>query len=528
MQNGLLCIVLHTHLPFVRHPEYADSFEEHWLFEAITETYMPLIKTFTDLVNDGIDFRLTMSVSPTLSSMLTDHYLQERYMLYIERLIELAEKETHRTRNDSRFNVLACMYLQRFTESRRLFEETYKRDLLAPLKQLQELGKLELITCSATHCFFPVLESVPKAIEAQLSVGCDSYSSNFQVAPQGIWSGECGYFPGLERFFERAGLRYSFVDTHGVLNADHRPRYGVYAPLYCPNGVAMFGRDPDSSKSVWSAHEGYPGDFVYRDFYRDIGYDLDADYLKPHMHESGNRVATGIKYYRITGKTDDKQPYNPRRALGQAAIHAKDFLAKRIEQINRIGAVMDRPPLLVTPFDTELFGHWWYEGVDWLNFLLRSIHLTQDAIKLITPTEYLNLFPDNQIATPCFSSWGSKGYASVWLEGSNDWIYRHVHKSVERMIELATTHNSAEGVLRRALNQCAREILLAQASDWAFIMTTNTVVEYAKKRVQTHVARFTKLYNMIASGEIDKVYLRKIAYTDNLFPNIDYSLFAEG
>src|SRR5262249_46188806 len=254
-----------------------------------------------------------------------------------------------------------------------------------------------------------------------------------------------------------------------------------------------------------SAIEGYPGDYQYRDFYRDVGFDLDYEYLKPHLHDNGLRSFLGIKYYKITGRTDHKLPYDPKAALEKAAEHAGNFMFNREKQVEWLSGSMDgRPSLIVAPYDAELFGHWWYEGPDWINFLLRKVCYDQQTIKMITVPEYLAKYPRQQVSQPSFSSWGHKGYAEVWLEGANDWIYRHLHECADRMIELARANPNPSPLGRRALNQAARELLLAQASDWAFIMKTGTMVEYAVKRTYTHVLNFNHLYEQIRHHSIDE------------------------
>ena len=183
--------------------------------------------------------------------------------------------------------------------------------------------------------------------------------------------------------------------------------------------------------------------------------------------------------------------------------------------------------MIVSPYDAELFGHWWYEGPAWLNFLMRKIYHDQQTIKLITPSEYLDKFPRNQVLTPSMSSWGYKGYSEVWLEGSNDWVYRHLHKAADRMVELANLYPNTNGNLSRALNQAARELLLAQSSDWAFILKTGTCVPYAIKRLKDHIERFTRLYENIQANSLDIPYLQDLEYRDNIFPDLDYRLYSE-
>jgi 1,4-alpha-glucan branching enzyme len=528
MSQGYLSLVLHAHLPFVRHPEHEDFLEEDWFYEAVTETYLPLLSIFEGLANDGVDWRLTMSLSPTLLSMLLDPLLQNRYLQHLDKLIELSQREIERTSWQPEFRELARMYHHRFWEAREAFSNRYQRNLVNGFKKFQDLGKLEIITVAGTHCFLPLQEVYANAVRAQVRVAVDQYQRLFNRPPRGIWLPECGYQPGHDEILKEAGLRYFIVDTHGILHATPRPKYGVFAPVYCKSGVAAFGRDMESSKAVWSANEGYPGDFNYREFYRDIGFDLDYEYIRPYIHHDGTRINTGIKYFRITGNVDlaYKQPYNRQWALDRAAEQAGNFMFNRAKQIEFLHDYLDKKPIILSPYDAELFGHWWYEGPEWLNFLFRKVHHDQKTIKLITPSEYLNENPKNQVVTPSLSSWGWKGYAEVWLEGSNDWMYRYLHKAAERMVELTHEHPRADGLARRALNQAARELMLAQSSDWAFILKTGTHVPYAYKRFKDHIERFTRCYEMIKSGGLDETYLAEIESKDNIFPEIDYRVYA--
>ncbi|RKY35909.1 MAG: DUF1957 domain-containing protein [Candidatus Omnitrophota bacterium] len=522
MEKGYLCIVLHGHLPYVRHPEHEDFLEEEWLYEAITETYIPLLSIFEKLIEDNIDFRITMGVSPPLIAMLTDPLLQSRYVRHIEKLIELASLEVERTRWQPDFHKLALMYLSKFNFARHYFVDKYKLNLIQAFKNIQDAGKLEIITCGATHGFFPLMDVCKDSVRAQVRVAVSQYKKYFNRQPRGIWLPECAYNPGDDNILRESQLRFFFVDTHGILHGTPRPKYGVFAPVYCKSGVACFGRDLESSKQVWSANEGYPGDYFYRDFYRDIGFDLDFDYIKPYIHKDGIRKNTGIKYYRITGKTNQKQPYNLDIAQDKAAVHAGNFLFNRGKQVEYVNGLIGRAPIIVSPYDAELFGHWWYEGPDWLNYLIRKIACDQNTIKMITPSEYLEKYPRNQVITPSMSSWGWKGYAEYWLEGSNDWIYRHLHKASERMSELVVLYPGARGLALRALNQALRELLLAQSSDWAFIMTTDTHVQYAVERTKNHLINFTKLYNQVKESNINEQWLSGIEAKNNIFPEIDY------
>ncbi len=519
-------MVLHAHLPFVRHPEHEDFLEERWLYEAITDTYIPLIHLYDQLLAERIPFRITMSITPTLASMLQDELLQTRYLKHINRLIELAEKEVDRTKNDPAFHGLAQMYRRKFYKIRETFERAYGRDLTQAFRKFQDAGCLEIMTCAATHGYLPLMLPVQASVRAQIATACAHYEKVFGRRPSGIWLPECGYYPGYDKILHEQGIRYFFVDAHGVLYADPRPKHGIYAPIRTPAGVYAFGRDIESSKQVWSAAEGYPGDYNYREYYRDIGFDLDYEYIRPYIHPDGFRINTGIKYYRITNKTNHKESYQPDKALRSASGHAGNFMFNREKQVEHLCDKFGFSPVVVAPYDAELFGHWWYEGPDFLNFLIRKVIFDSPSLELITAPEYFGQKSRLQPSDPSYSSWGYKGYSEVWLEGSNDWIYRHLHHASAQMQELARDFTHPNEIQRRALNQAARELLLAESSDWAFIMKTGTMVAYAVYRTREHILRFLRLHDELRQGKIDASRLSEIERQDNLFPDIHYRIYA--
>ncbi|MDM7915709.1 MAG: glycoside hydrolase family 57 protein [Candidatus Eisenbacteria bacterium] len=530
MEKGYLSLVLHAHLPYVRHPEFEHFLEESWLYEAITETYVPLIRMMERLTNEGVHFRYALSISPPLAGMLSDPLLQGRFLRHIEELVELSEKEIERTRWLPEFQPLAQEYNRIFRETREIFADRYGSNLLTAFRRFQDAGVLEIITVGATHGFFPLMLGNRNWWRGQVLLAKQDYERCFGRPPRGIWLPECGYEPGVEEVLKEAGIRYFFLDTHGILHATPRPKFGVFAPVVTKSGVAAFGRDLESSKSVWSSKEGYPGDSLYREFYRDIGWDLDYEYVKPYLHGDGKRRNLGIKYFRITGPGDHKEPYNFAWAKERAAEHAGNFMFNRERQSEYLFQLLGRPPIIVSPYDAELFGHWWYEGPLWIEYLFRKIAFDQKVIATITPSEYLDRFPIQQIATPSGSSWGYKGYAEVWLNGSNDWIYPHLHAAAERMVELANRYrdrSSLDPLYARALSQAARELLLAQSSDWAFIMKTGTMVSYAVQRTKEHIANFNKIYNDIHSGRIDEWWLSAVEQKNNIFPDLDYTVYAD-
>ncbi len=526
--TGYLALVLHAHLPYVRHPEYEEFLEEDWLYEAITETYIPLLQVLTGLVADGVPFQLTMSLTPTLCHMLRDPLLLERYERYLERSIALAQQEVVRTRGHGAVEEIARFYQHRLTECRRDFVETWGRDLIAAFAALQDRGVIEIITCAATHGFLPLMENFPEAMRAQILIARDDYRATFGRDPRGIWLPECAFVASLDQILAEANLRWFVIDAHGVMFGNPRPRYAIYTPVFTPAGPAAFGRDRDSSRQVWSAEEGYPGDPAYRDFYRDIGFDLSLEYLAAYLPADGTRRFTGLKYYRITGRGPDKDLYHRGWALAAADSHAGHFMGARAAQIQHLRDSMNVPPIVVSPFDAELFGHWWFEGPEFLNLFIRKAVYDQHAFQLTTPSAYLEAHDTQQLLVPSASSWGHKGYWEVWLDESNSWIYPHLHMAAKRMADMARlwAKEKPSPVAERALRQMARELLLAQASDWAFLMKTGTARNYATKRTKDHILRFTRLFDQVRANDIDVAFLENCEWRDNLFPQIDWRYYA--
>ncbi|MDX2232737.1 MAG: glycoside hydrolase family 57 protein [Leptolyngbyaceae cyanobacterium bins.349] len=526
MSIGYLALVLHAHLPFVRHPESDYVLEEEWLFEAITETYIPLIQSFEGLRRDGVNFKLTMSLTPPLVSMLLDPLLQERYDEHLAKLEELAEMEVERHFHNGHLKYLAEHHAKEFNGVRQTWEK-YGGNLVKAFKQFFDSNNLEIITCGATHGYLPLMKMYPQAVWAQIQVACEHYEQTFGRAPNGIWLPECAYYEGLERMLADAGLRYFLTDGHGILYGRPRPRFGTYAPVFTSPGVAAFGRDHESSQQVWSSEVGYPGAAEYREFYRDLGWDAEYEYIKPYIMPNGQRKNVGIKYHKITGRglgLADKELYDPYWAREKAAEHAGNFMFNRVQQVEHLYGIMQRKPIIVSPYDAELFGHWWYEGPWFLDFLFRKTWFDQSTYEMTHLADYLQAHPTQQVINPAQSSWGYKGFHEYWLNETNSWIYPHLHKAAERMIELSK-RTAIDELETRALNQAARELLLAQSSDWAFIMRTGTMVPYAVRRTRSHLMRFHKLYEDVLAEKIDAGWLEKVEAIDNIFPNINYKVY---
>ena len=513
---GSLAFILHAHLPFVRHPEHEAFLEERWLFEAITETYIPLLSMMQRLLHDGVRFKLTMSVTPSLCAMLGDELLQQRYTSHLDALIAFCEDEIKRHRKHPQLGKLAKFYRDNLTASRRWFVDECQSDLLKVFASLRSDGVLELIGCAATHGLLPLLcEQAPETARAQLLIGRDIFKETFGDEPFGWWLPECAYSAKLNPLLQEANVRWFTLDAHGIMYADPRPRRAVYAPYYTPAGPAAFARDPESSRQVWSAHDGYPGDSAYREFYRDATIEGDE------KSGESKKPSSGVKYFRITGSTEEKDYYDPEAAAETAVRHASHFIGERERQARQLGDE-SFDPIIVAPFDAELFGHWWFEGPRFLEQCLR-LAASSDSLSLKTPSEFLISHPTQQVLQPAASSWGEKGHFGVWLDPLNAWIYPLLHAAGYKMIASAREYQANDrAIVDRFLKQMARELLLAQSSDWAFLIKNGTARDYATARTRDHLARFDRLNRELEQGASDETFLCDCEWRDNLFPNVNW------
>jgi 1,4-alpha-glucan branching enzyme len=527
MAIGYVALLLHAHLPFVRHPEHPTFLEERWLFEANTESYLPLILALERLEAEAIPFRLTLSLSPTLMAMLDDPLLRRRYQGYLEGALALAEREVARSTGEPD-HLVAHFHRHQIGRVARLYARL-SQDILAGFARLERAGYLDLITCAATHGFLPLLSSQPETVRAQVQVAVRSFEQRFGHGPGGFWLPECGYFPGVDQILREAGVAYSFVERHALTDARPEAPRGTYAHAWTPHGVALFGRDAHTSHQVWSAEEGYPGHPSYREFYRDIGFERAPDYLGSLAGPEGVKTFSGFKYHRITGQGDQKELYDRGMAEQTAARHAAQFVHERYKQVVKLQERLPAgpPPLIVAPYDAELVGHWWFEGPDFLEQIARR-GARQESVQFTTPGDYLAAYPEGQgVLEPSLSSWGFEGYADFWCNDANHWVYRHLHGAGRRMVNLARQFTDPSVPLRRALDQAARELLLAQASAWSFIMRTGTAADYARRRFESHVGRFTRIADALERKTVpDPIWLAQVGTADNIFPDLHYGVYA--
>ncbi len=519
-----LNLILQAHLPYVRHLEYPKFLEENWLFESLNETYIPLLRMLERLDRDGVDFKLSICFSPTLSTMLTDPALQERFVDYMNGRIELGRKEKKRTESEEKqCYEMAVHYLEEAERNLARFEEL-ERNILTGYRALHEKNRIELLTTAATHAYLPLYKDYPAAVNAQIAMGLRTHERIFGESARGFWLPDCGYYPELDRMLTANGVSWCQLASHSVITAKDKSVYSGYKPVELPSGLYGFVRDWSVTSLVWSSVSGYPCDSDYRDFYRDIGYYLPLDYVRPYIHEPEIRVFTGYKYHAITGKTEDKAYYSRHKAMEKVALHVDNFLYNVKRRGFAISSAGITDPVFNLCFDAELFGHRWYEGIEFLEGVMRSADKS-DEFLFTTPTSVILENGPTEKLRLNESSWGSGGYSDIWLDGSNAWIYRHIFKAIERMEELTRRFPDQGSLKGRFLNQASRELLLAMSSDWPCIMHDGTSVSYAEKRLRNHLGSFNVVYSAMSRNTVNTEWLINAEKSSEIFPDIDYHLF---
>ncbi len=526
MAESSLIFVLDAQLPFVRHPESPDCVEEAVFFNAISSTYLPLLRSCTALETEGIPFRLAIAFSPALCEMFADPLLQSRYVDTLDRSIEFALSELDRCADSQANRELVKAHLDQLQLNRRDFVEIYEKNILRKFDYFASRGYLEILATAATACFFPLYADIPEAINAQIETGLVTYRKHFTTSPAGFWLPALGFTPGLENILKAYGFQYTIVEGHGLLFASPPAEHGIFGPSWCPNGFIAYGRSRAAEQTITSAENGYMYRPEFLDTDRDIGFELDEKALLPLFDVARGRRITGFQYHAWGSGVRAEQPfYSISAAHAQLVECAADFLESRGGQLVKASQALEGAPVsLVCAFPAALLGQQWFEGVLWLETLYRQAALRTDiTFATFNPPK---LPPANaQRTVPFFSSWLPDGYADEMLTNANDWMYPYIRKATLRMIDLAERFPDDTGLKERALNMAAREILLAQSSDWPLLMREGSDIEYGRRRFEESVRAFTVVYESLGSNFISTEWLTGMEKIHNLFQDINYRVF---
>jgi len=542
-------LTLHSHLPYVlnhgRWPHGSD-----WITEAAIDTYLPLIEALRALDQEGVRAPVTIGFTPVLANHLASDAFRRELELYFEQRLQHCDEAPASLQETGETHLIPLVdyWRERLTRLRALFQ-SIDGDIIGVFRDLETRGRLEIIGSAATHAFLPLLAR-DESIQLQLDVGQREHKRLFGRAPRGCWVPECAYRPrgpwkplpnapdvgvrpGIEEYLADAGFRYFFADAHMARAGSPLGLYGqvvanelehVASPdahwettrtpfrayrvtsAYTPQTLAAFVRDPESSAQVWSRHQGYPGDGRYLEFHK-------------------IRWPGGLKLWRVTGNSVDlgqKEPYDPPTASAIASAHGAHFASL----LATIGAAhpVHRRGVVVAPFDTELFGHWWYEGPQFLANVYRALR-AHAVVKPATASEHLAVNPARTGLRLGTGSWGANGDYSMWLNSQTAWTWPRIWQLEEQFWTMAREAIEFPSAYD-ALAQAARELLLLQSSDWQFIISTGAVTDYAIRRFNGHADACDRLFGAIrdglTSGDLTNAtnLALELHTQDDLFPNV--------
>lgn len=555
---GAFTFVLHSHIPYVRMAGRWPHGEE-WVHEAACETYIPLLNAIYDLKRQALPAHLTIGLTPILVEQLSDGEVQDHFGDYLDDKIAAAKRDIPRFEKemDSHSKYLARFYTEFYEGIKRSFDETYQRDLVGAFRALQDDGIVDIMTCAATHGYLPLL-SKDSSIFGQIKVAVTAYERHFGRSPRAIWLPECAYRPayladdgklrpGLERFLGQLDLQVFFSETHtieggkpvGVAAGDAIGPYGeikrryvipmqaaippreasTFRPYYVSDtaaghdaerhsGVIVVGRDNRTGMQVWSADWGYPGDYDYREFHKKDGL-------------------SGMQYWRVTGSRVDlgyKDFYHPDWAAFKVGEHARHFAWLVADRLKQYHAETGDYGFIASNYDTELFGHWWFEGIEWIKQVLTLLAKDPD-VNLTAASDFIEQHPPKEVLHIPESSWGVGGTHWTWDNHDTHWMWGAIHAAEARMEALAGNFKRPNADAKAVLNMAARELLLLQSSDWPFLVTTGQAREYAIRRFTRHIERFESLAVSLEAERPDRRLADEFYVVDKIYPDIDYRWF---
>lgn len=517
MSKKSIAITINCQKPFIRHIDDDFSSQNIPLFNAISNTYLPLLNMFADLEAEGIPFKINLVIAPTLCEMLADPVIQQQYIEWLDKLIVLGNAEIQQLASEPEKKALAQEALNKVLQNKKDFQEVLNQDIISKFAYYGRRGNIEFIGTTATAIFMPHYSDLEEVISAQIETGLQIHKKFFGLAPEGFYLPYMAYYPGLEFILRSYGFGYTILDTHGLLFAEPQPENGIYAPARCYNSLAVFGADNEKISN-------YKSNPVYKNIEKDVGYEADSEFLSQHLGTNfSERVITGYSYY----QGDGSSLYNYKEAKKQIEIDAKDFLQSRAERLNKAEAINPEQDFsIVCTIDGETIGENWQEGILWLEEVLRQVYTSTE----VEVEQCSNLIMDNHFALqrikPYFSSRFGAGYGENLLEKSNDWMLRYIRKASERMIDLTARFKDDTGLKARALNLAAKEILLAQSGDWPLMISEKTNPEYAEQRFKESVLAFSTVYDSLGSNSISTEWLTRMEKKHTLFPEINYMVFS--
>lgn len=540
MPQKKLVLLLNANQEYIRHLQEEDvkkyAPEINRLFEAVTDTYMPLLWMFEKLEEDMIPFRIQMVLPPVLCTLLEDTVVQAQYVEWLTRAELFCTKEVKRVSKNKKVQDLAQKRLEHIQKCRADFTERYSMRLVPQFAEHQKNGCLEIMATTGTSLFMPFYKEMKEILSAQVETGLLAYKHFFGEIPDGFWLPDLGYAEGVESIVRAYGINYTVLDPRSTMLAKELPEDGIFYPCRFYNSLAAFTAKKIADKVLFDEDEGYAVDPVYRNENRDAAFDLPAKDIVPFIDNGTSRYASGCKYF---NKSDDSQDdysvipeneseiYNPEEALAQVQKDAEDFITRMNEELDAASKVAVNTDFVseTVVINLDDLRHNWSEGISWIDSLFR---MADKADFEFTSCRYLLKNQYNlQKITPYYASNLGAGYGENLLSNKNSWMMRYVMKASERMVDLANRFPTDTGLKARLLDLAAKELMIAQDSGWAKMLDEDISPEYVKKVFTESIHAFTMVFDSLGSNTVSTEWLTNLEAEHPLFPWMNYRIFSK-
>ncbi|MBS7260390.1 MAG: DUF1957 domain-containing protein [Treponema sp.] len=540
MPQKKLVLLLNANQEYIRHLQEEDvkkyAPEINRLFEAVTDTYMPLLWMFEKLEEDMIPFRIQMVLPPVLCTLLEDTVVQAQYVEWLTRAELFCTKEVKRVSKNKKVQDLAQKRLEHIQKCRADFTERYGMRLVPQFAEHQKNGCLEIMATTGTSLFMPFYKEMKEILSAQVETGLLAYKHFFGEIPDGFWLPDLGYAEGVESIVRAYGINYTVLDPRSTMLAKELPEDGIFYPCRFYNSLAAFTAKKIADKVLFDEDDGYAVNPVYRNENRDAAFDLPAKDIVPFIDNGTSRYASGCKYF---NKSDDSQDdysvipeneseiYNPEEALAQVQKDAEDFITRMNEELDAASKVAVNTDFVseTVVINLDDLRHNWSEGISWIDSLFR---MADKADFEFTSCRYLLKNQYNlQKITPYYASNLGAGYGENLLSNKNSWMMRYVMKASERMVDLADRFPTDTGLKARLLDLAAKELMIAQDSGWAKMLDEDISPEYVKKVFTESIHAFTMVFDSLGSNTVSTEWLTNLEAEHPLFPWMNYRIFSK-
>ncbi len=529
MAQKRIVLVLNGGQEYIKHTEDEQvkyAAQANILFEAISETYIPLLKLLEKLETSEKPVKLSLVLSPILCTLLDDAQVQDQYISWLDNRIALGQSELERCKSNPKLLENAKSCLQNAEQEKEYYLAINKK-ILKKFHEYQKKGLVELLATCGTDIYLPHYNDMPEIMGAQVETGIYAYRNYFGEIPEGFWLPELGYYPGIEKIVKAYGMNYTILDARSFLFSEKEPLKGIFYPARFDNALVAFAKDPYSDQEIFG-EDGFVSNNVYKAQNRDIGYELDSDKLTPYIQKGFPRYGFEYKYWKKGSiRTESENIYDSNAAFEQCKKDASAFVECRMNKLSQAEELLPESDYvcLTVCVNLDTLRANWAEGIQWIEQVINNI-CDSEAEMVLPKSMTENPFALQRIK-PYYGSSSGQGYGEDLISNKNNWMMRYVRKASERMVDLANRFPSDTGLKARLLNLGAKELMLAQSCGWAKMIENSVFPDYAETRFKQSIIDFTAVFDALGSNTVSTEWLTNLELEHQVFPWMNYRIFSK-